>query len=91
MNRTQIDYARTNKKADDFEREWVKTQLNRPEVAELIQIGCEYEESFKKQAKSLIFRYHDNYLDIQNELTTLMIGEPGLDMEDSTPELEGTM
>lgn len=92
INRTQSEYDRTNKKANNFEIAWVKKQLERPEIAELIQLGFDYEDDFKEMIKELsVFKYHGNYLNVQNELVRLMIGEPETQLEDDIPELKGIM
>ena len=37
------------------------------------------------------YRYHDNYLDVQNRLISIMIGEPEMDSKNDIPELKGIM
>ncbi len=93
MNRTKNEYDRTNKKVDKMEAEWVKKQLKQPEIEELLQLGFDYKDDFKKMFQSFdtAYRYHDNYLDVQNKLIQIMIGEPELESKDNIPELKGIM
>lgn len=89
VNRTQSEYKRTNENADIFETTWIKKQLKRPEFSELIQLGFDYENDFKEMVKEFdVYRYHDNYLTVQNELIRLMIGEPEIELKDDIPELK---
>lgn len=93
MNRTKNEYDRTNKKADEAETKWVNEQLEQPEIKELAQLGFDYEDDFREMFQSFddAYRYHDNYLDVQNKLISIMIGEPKIDMNEDIPELEGIM
>ena len=93
MNRTKNEYDRTNKKADEAETKWVNEQLKQPEIKELAQLGFDYEDDFREMFQSFddTYRYHDNYLDVQNRLIRLMIGEPKIEMKDDIPELQGIM
>ncbi len=92
MNRTQSDYDRTNKKADTFETTWIEEQLKRPEIAELVQLGFDYKNNFEEMVKKFdVYKYHDNYLTVQNELIRFMIGEPEINLKDDIPELKGIM
>lgn len=93
MNRTKNEYDRTNTKADEAETEWVKEQLERQEIAELVQLGFDYQDDFKEMFQSFndTYRYHVNYLDVQNELIRLMIGEPVIEIKKDIPELQGIM
>lgn len=93
MNRTKSEYDRTNKKADEAETKWVNEQLKQPEINELVQLGFDYEDDFREMFQSFddAYRYHVNYLDVQNGLIRLMIGEPKIEMKDDIPELQGIM
>ena len=96
-NRTKSDFIRTNKKADVAEDEWIMEQMAQPEITELTELGMDYEDHFREMTKKKgtlnIFRYHDNYLTIQDELIALMISEPEpeIQQEDDIPELKGIM
>ena len=93
MNRTKNEYDRTNKKADEVETKWVQEQLKQPEIKELAQLGFDYEDDFREMFQSFSdeYRYHDNYLDVQNRLISIMIGEPEMDSKNDIPELKGIM
>lgn len=93
VNRTKNEYDRTNKKADEAETKWVNEQLEQQEIAELVQLGFDYEDDFREMFQSFSdeYRYHDNYLDVQNRLISIMIGEPEIEMNGNIPELEGIM
>lgn len=93
MNRTKNEYNRTNKKADEAETEWVNEQLERQKIAELVQLGFDYKDDFKEMFQSFneTYRYHDNYLDVQNGLIRLMIGESEIELNSDIPKLKGIM
>ena len=68
-------------------------QLKQPEIKELAQLGFDYEDDFREMFQSFSdeYRYHDNYLDVQNRLISIMIGEPEMDSKNDIPELKGIM
>ena len=74
-----MDFNRTNTKAS-LKKEEIIAQSQ--DLQDMIACGWYTIEELKSKRFQNIYEYYDSYLDIQNQLITLLIGEPELDNDD---------